>query len=80
MIELYLAPKGLFLMVCPRPTHRHTVEKIRRMLLESASLSARVAEVPAGLLDGLGEEARLLEHELIVAQWADGKRPADVAV
>lgn len=74
MIQLYLAPRGVFLMVCPKPRHRHTVEKIRRLLLESNELTAVATPVPEGLLDGLGEEAHLLEHELVVAQWTHGRR------
>ena len=49
-------------MVCPKPRHRHTVERIRRMLLESQELEAYVAEVPAWLHEGL-DEAQVAERE-----------------
>lgn len=68
VIELYLAPHGLFVMVCPKAQHRHCVDRIRALLLETPLLHASVGDVPAWLRDGL-EEAVVVHHELIVVQW-----------
>ena len=71
MIQLYLAPRGLFVMVCPKARHRHCVDQIRALLLDSAELSVSAHTVPEWLTAGL-EEAQVVEHEMILAQWADG--------
>lgn len=68
VVELYLAPHGLFLMVCPKAQHRHCVDRIRALLLEAPLLHASVGDVPEWLRDGL-EEAVVVHHELIVVQW-----------
>lgn len=70
VVRLYLAPMGLFLMVCPKPRHRHTVERIRELLLDSAELSTHVAAVPECLREGI-DEAVVVEHELTLVQWRD---------
>ena len=68
----YLAPRGLFLMVCPKPAHRHTVERIRELLLGAAELSVAVAAVPEWLRYGIEEaEPDVVEHELTLVQWRD---------
>ena len=70
MIQLYLAPRGLFVMVCPKARHRHCVDQIRALLLDSAELSVSALNVPEWLTAGL-EEAQVVEHEMILAQWAE---------
>ena len=73
----YLAPHGLFLMVCPKPAHRHTVERIRELLLGSAELSVAVAAVPEWLRYGIEEaEPDVVEHELTLVQWRDPCDPS----
>ena len=67
VVELYLAPRGLFVMACPRPRHRHRVERLRALLLESAALECRVAPCPPWLTAGR-EECEVGEHELYVVQ------------
>ena len=76
MIQLYLAPRGLFLMVCPKAHHRHCVERIGEMLRDAPEMDVRVCDVPEWLASGL-DEANVVEHQLFVAQWADGRRGAD---
>jgi predicted nicotinamide N-methyase len=71
MIRLHLAPRGVFIMVCPKARHRFQIEELRRLLVDSSELATEVAEAPPWLTDGLGDEAQIVEHELIVAQWAD---------
>ena len=39
-----------------------------------SDLETRVADVPQWLREGLGDEAQLLEHELIIAQWKEARR------
>ena len=72
LLQRYLAPNGLVLMVSPKPRHRHCVEQLRTMLLGSASrdglFAATVGEVPLWATHGL-DEAADVQHELIVAQW-----------
>lgn len=68
VVELYLAPRGLFVMVCPKTRHRHCVDRIRALLLEAPHLHASVGDVPEWLREGL-EEAVVVHHELIVVQW-----------
>ena len=73
----YLAPHGLFLMVCPKPAHRHTVERIRELLLGAAELSVAVAAVPEWLRYGIEEaEPDVVEHELTLVQWRDPCDPS----
>ena len=73
-LQLYLAPSGAFLMVCPKARHRHGIERLRAMLLEAEDLEACVTDVPEWLREGLSEEAQLLEHEIVIAQWRGGRR------
>ena len=74
MLELYLHPDGCFVMVCPKPFHRHTVDRIRAMLLASALFEATVAPVPPWLTAEL-PEAHVVVHELYVVQWRREARP-----
>ena len=72
IVRRYLAPHGLFLMVCPKPAHRHTVERIKALLLGAAELSVEVAAVPEWLRYGIEEaEPDVVEHELTLVQWRD---------
>jgi len=71
MIERHLAPCGLFVMVCPRPFHRHTVDVIRSLLLRSAVFETHVTDVPLWLSAGI-EEAQDIAHELYIVQWRQG--------
>ena len=75
MVQLYLAPKGLFVMVCPKARHRHCIERLRAMLVDSAELDVQVCDAPEWTRQGL-EEAQVIEHELIIAQWINGRRGA----
>ena len=61
MIMLYLKPRGLFLMCCPKARHRHCIERLRSLLLGSAELSVRVAEAPDWLRANV-DEAQLIEQ------------------
>ena len=47
MISRYLAPHGLFLMICPLPFHRHTVDTIRALLLDSPLFETHIVPVSA---------------------------------
>lgn len=78
MLKLYLAPEGLVLMACPKPRHRHTVERLCGLLLEGGAFEARLAEMPAWATQGL-EEAAVIEHQLVLAQWARGAEPSSPA-
>lgn len=65
-------------MVCPKPAHRHTVERIRELLLGAAELSVAVAAVPEWLRYGIEEaEPDVVEHELTLVQWRDPSAIAD---
>jgi len=64
-------------MVCPKPAHRHTVERIRELLLGAAELSVAVAAVPEWLRYGIEEaEPDVVEHELTLVQWRDPCDPS----
>ena len=67
MVRLHLAPRGLFLMVAPRPFHRHRVDELRGLLLASDTLQTAIAPVPEWLSAGI-EEAADIKHELYVVQ------------
>lgn len=45
MISRYLAPRGLFVMVCPKPFHRHNVDVIQSMLLNSPCFDTHLVPV-----------------------------------
>ncbi len=74
MLETYLHRDGLFVMVCPKPFHRHAVDQIRALLLESELFETVIAPVPEWLADGL-PEAQIIVHEMFLVQWRDGARP-----
>ena len=65
VVEL-LAPRGLFVMACLRPRHRHRVEHARAAPRVGRPRVPRRA-VPAGLTAGI-EECEVVEHELYVVQ------------
>lgn len=67
IISLYLAPDGVFVMVAPRPRHRHKIDVLRGLLLGSDTLRAEVVPVPDWLREGI-EEAEDIEHELYLVQ------------
>ena len=80
IVRRYLAPHGLFLMVCPKPLHRHTVERIKALLLGAADLSVEVAAVPEWLRYGIEEaEPDVVQHELTLVQWRDPSLAARAA-
>jgi predicted nicotinamide N-methyase len=68
VLQLYLAPKGLFIMCCPKARHRHCVDRLRSMLVEATELSVSVSDVPDWMVAGL-DEAVVVQHELLLAQW-----------
>ena len=76
MLQLYLAPRGLFIMVCPKAVHRHCIDQLRALLVDSVELDVKVCDVPDWTREGL-DEAQTIEHELIFAQWIDGRRGAN---
>lgn len=80
MLQLYLSPRGLFVMCCPKPVHRHCVERLQSMLRQAPELSVHVADAPAWATDVLDDEATVVQHELWTVQWVDGRRgaPGDV--
>eukprot|EP00966_Prymnesium_polylepis_P266684 6161149-Prymnesium_polylepis.1 len=45
MIGRYLARRGLFVMIAPRPFHRHTVDAIRALLLDSPIFETHIVPV-----------------------------------
>ena len=69
MLQLYLTHRGLFVMCCPKPRHRHCVGRLRSMLVHAPELSVSVCDVPHWMAAGV-EEASVVQHELILAQWA----------
>uniref|UniRef100_A0A7S0L1X7 Calmodulin-lysine N-methyltransferase n=1 Tax=Coccolithus braarudii TaxID=221442 RepID=A0A7S0L1X7_9EUKA len=71
MLTLYLSPRGHFLMLAPRPRHRHKVDELRAMLLASDTMEVRILVVPAWLSVGI-EEAEDIVHELYVVSWRGG--------
>jgi hypothetical protein len=73
VISLYLAPDGLFLMIAPRPRHRHKIDVLRGLLLGSDTLRAEVVPVPGWLREGI-EEAEDIEHELYIVQRRSEER------
>ena len=73
MVEIYLGAEGLLVMMCPKPRHRHTIERLRSLLLASDALEVRVSDVAGWLAVGL-EEAHVVEHELVVAQWRRARK------
>lgn len=79
MVQLYLAPSGAFLMVCPKSKHRYMIDRLQGMLVEAEDMETVVTDVPSWLRDGLSEEAQLLEHDIVIAQWK-GARRADSGV
>ena len=58
---------------------RHCIEKLQTMLRAAPELDVRVAAVPEWTLEGL-DEARVVQHELWLVQWADGRRGAAPSV
>lgn len=81
VIELYLKPHGVFLMLMPKSEHRYMIDRFRDMMCNSTNFDVAIADVPSWLHEGLGEvnmrlaeEAAVVKHELLVAQWKDGKR------
>jgi hypothetical protein len=67
IISLYLAPDGVFVMIAPRPRHRHRIDVLRGLLLGSEAMSTVVVPVPCWLREGI-EEAEDIEHELYLVQ------------
>ena len=68
MIERYLGAEGAFIMICPKSRHRFQIDRLRSLLTESVDLEVAVGEAPPVLAAGL-EEAEVVEHEIIIAQW-----------
>lgn len=57
--HLARTPESLFVMVCPRPEHRHSVEKLRELLTRAdAELECAVGPVPSWLLEASRSAAR----------------------
>lgn len=50
MLVRFLGRAGDFLMVCPKPAHRHTVDRLRSLLLESEHFDCTVDDVPTSLV------------------------------
>jgi predicted nicotinamide N-methyase len=80
MLLRYLARSGSFLMVCPKPSHRHTVETLRSLLLDSQEFECTVSDVPAWLVDAARRvaadggdmepaEFEVIRYELYHARW-----------
>ena len=78
MLELYLEPAGLFVMVCPKPFHRHATEVIRQLLHGSSAFETCVSHVPSWLRAGL-PEAEVVVHEILLVQWCREARPGSDA-
>ena len=84
VVELYLKPHGVLLMLCPKAEHRYAIDRFRAMISSSTDFETAIADVPPWLHEGLGEvnetladEAAVVRHELIVAQWKGGRRPSN---
>jgi len=74
MLDRYLSKRGLFLMVAPRPEHRHKVDELRAALLASDAMDVRVVVVPRWLSAAI-EEAVDIIHELYVVTWRVSRSP-----
>lgn len=83
MLLRYLGRDGDFVMVCPKPVHRHSVERLRSLLLESEHFECTVDDVPpplvtaaravaAGASDMEPAEFDVLAYELYHARWRRG--------
>ncbi len=73
VVRLYLEPDGLFVMICPKPRHRHMVDVLlARLKEEEAGLRVSSARTPPWLEAALdaqaADEARDVEHELHIVQ------------
>ena len=69
MVKLYLKPKGLFIMVCPKAKHRYCIEQLREMLIQCEALSVEVEEVEGGGWLTEGVDLECVSYELLLAQW-----------
>ncbi|KAJ1620495.1 hypothetical protein T492DRAFT_1077587 [Pavlovales sp. CCMP2436] len=80
MLVRYLSASGDFFMVCPKPCHRHTVDRLRTLLLESTHFECTVVDVPpwlsrsaqaiaAGAEDMEPAEFEVIEYELYHTRW-----------
>lgn len=80
MLVRYLRRAGRFLMVCPRPCHRHTVERLRSMLVASEHFETTIVDVPAWLSAAARQTAadardmepaefEVIEYEFYHVRW-----------
>mmetsp|Transcript_1877 Transcript_1877/g.6109 ORF Transcript_1877/g.6109 Transcript_1877/m.6109 type:complete len:88 (+) Transcript_1877:3-266(+) len=67
-------------MVCPKPVHRHAVDQLRALLLNSAHFECTVVGVPSWLVlaaraaaahvrDMEAAEFEVIEYEIYHARW-----------